>query len=174
VRPRARLARVRALLAPERAIDVAFAQALVLLEEVPHVLEHARIELCWGERLWECGRSGEAVPQLEHALVRFDALGAVGWSERARRALEAATGSRRPVQPRRTDVLPPQELRVARHAAGGMRDREIAASIYLSPRTVESYLQNAYRKLGVSNRTQLAGVLAAEGISALAVVPKNP
>ncbi len=174
VRPRARLARVRALLAPERAIDVAFAQALVLLEEVPHVLEHARIELCWGERLWECGRSGEAVPQLEHALARFDALGAVGWSERARRALEAATGSRRPIQPRRTDVLTAQELRVARHAAGGMRDREIAASLYLSPRTVESYLQSAYRKLGVSNRTQLAGVLAAEGISALAAVAKNP
>jgi DNA-binding NarL/FixJ family response regulator len=49
-----------------------------------------------------------------------------------------------------------------------MRDREIAAKLYLSPRTVESYLQSAYRKLGVSNRTQLAGVLAAEGIRAVA------
>jgi DNA-binding CsgD family transcriptional regulator len=45
-----------------------------------------------------------------------------------------------------------------------MRDREIAALLYLSPRTVESYLQIAYRKLSVSNRTQLAGVLAADGI----------
>lgn len=174
LRPRARLARVRALLAPEAAIDTAFAQALAFLDNVPHLLEQARIELCWGERLQQSGRSGDAVPHLEQALARFEALGAVGWSERARRGLEAATGSPRPVQPRRTDVLTAQELRVARHAAGGMRDREIAASLYLSPRTVESYLQSAYRKLGVSNRTQLAGVLAAEGISSLAAAGKDP
>jgi DNA-binding NarL/FixJ family response regulator len=59
-----------------------------------------------------------------------------------------------------------------------MRDREIAAKLYLSPRTVESYLQSAYRKLGVSNRTQLAGVLAAEGIrpvaSAIEPVAQDP
>lgn len=174
VRPRARLARLRALLGPERAIDAAFTRAASLLEDVPHVLEQARIELCWGERKRECGRSGDAVPHLERALARFKLLGAVGWSDRAGRELEAATGSPRTIQPRRTDVLTAQELRVARHAAGGMRDREIAASLYLSPRTVESYLQSAYRKLGVSNRTQLAGVLAADGISSLALVAKDP
>jgi len=59
-----------------------------------------------------------------------------------------------------------------------MRDREIAALFYLSPRTVESYLHSAYRKLGVSNRTQLAGVLAADGIRPVGVparpVPQDP
>jgi DNA-binding CsgD family transcriptional regulator len=53
---------------------------------------------------------------------------------------------------------------VARHAASGLRDREIAALLYLSPRTVSSYLASAYRKVGVANRTQLAAVLAAEGV----------
>jgi DNA-binding CsgD family transcriptional regulator len=165
VRPRAKLARVQSLLAPEAKIDASFAQALTLLEAVPQPFERARVELCWGERLRSAGRSDEAAPHLEHALAHFEALGAVGWSERARAELETATGSTRPAQPRRTDVLTPQELRVARHAAGGLRDREIAAALFLSPRTVESYLQSAYRKLDVSNRTQLTGVLAADGIS---------
>ena len=164
VRPRAKLARVRGLLASEARIDSSFAEALALLEAVPHVLERARIELCWGERLRRSGRSGEAAIHLEHALARFEALGAVGWAGRARLELEAASGSTRPAQPRRTDVLTAQELRVSRHAAAGMRDRDIAAALYLSPRTVESYLHSAYRKLGVSNRTQLAGVLAGDGV----------
>ena len=118
------------------------------------------------------GRAGDAVLHLEHALTRFEALGAVGWAERTRGELETATGTARPAQPRRTDVLTAQELRIARHAAAGMRDRDIAALLYLSPRTVESYLHSAYRKLGVSNRTQLAGILAADGIRPSDAVPK--
>jgi len=177
VRPRARLARVRALLAPERAVDAGFGAALSLLEDAQHPLEHGRIELCWGERLRAVGRSAEAVPHLERAVASFNALRASAWAERARNALEAASGIARPVQPRRSDVLTAQELRVARHAAAGLRDREIAAALYLSPRTVESYLHSAYRKLGVSNRTQLAGVLAADGVRPVeqaAPVPQVP
>ena len=172
VRPAAKLARVRGLLVPEGKIDSAFAEALALLERAPHLLEQARVELCWGERLRRAGRSADALAHLEHAVARFEALGAVGWAERTRGELEAATGSTRPAQPRITDDLTAQELRVAGHAAAGMRDREIAALLYLSPRTVESYLQSAYRKLGVSNRTQLAGMLAADGIRPVGVITK--
>jgi DNA-binding CsgD family transcriptional regulator len=164
VRPRARLARIRALLVSEARVDAAFAAALPLLEEAPQHLERARVELNWGERLRAAGRSADAVAHLEHALARFEALGAVGWADRARSQLAAASGTVRPAQPRRTDILTPQELRVARHAAEGLRDREIAARLFLSPRTVESYLHSTYGKLGVANRTQLAGILAAEGI----------
>ena len=159
-----KLARVRGLLASEAKIDASFAEALALLERMPHHLEHARVELCWGERLRRAGRSDDAIVHLEHALARFDALGAVGWAGRTRGELESASGTTRPPQPRRTDILTAQELRVARHAAAGMRNRDIAAFLYLSPRTVESYLASAYRKLDVSNRTQLAGVLAGDGI----------
>lgn len=164
VRPRAKLARVRGLLAPEAKVDAAFAAALALLEEVAQPLERARVELCWGERLRKIGRSTHAVPHLEHALAAFNALGTAGWAERARRELEQASGSERPAQPRRSDDLTAQELRIARHAAAGLRNREIAALLYLSPRTVEWHLQSAYRKLDVTNRTQLAAVLASEGI----------
>ena len=174
VRPRARLARVRALLAPEAKIDAAFAESAGLLEDRPHPLEHGRIELCWGERLRRVGRSSDARPHLERALTQFEALNAPGWAARTRAELEAVGGEPRPAQPRRTDALTPQELRVARHAASGLRDREIAAKLYLSPRTVESYLHHAYQKLDVSNRTQLAGVLAAEGIWAETPVAELP
>ena len=163
-RPRAKLARVRAMLAAEARIDVCFSTALALLQDVPHLLEEGRTELCWGESLRRAGRSADAAPHLERALARFDALGATGWGERTRAELEAATGAARPAQRRRTDALTAQELRIARHAAAGLRDREIAATLYLSPRTVESHLQHAYRKLAVTNRTQLAAVLAADGV----------
>jgi DNA-binding CsgD family transcriptional regulator len=168
VRPRAKLARLRALLASEGKTDAAFAEARALLQEVPHPLERARLELCWGERLREIGRSADALPHLELALAAFDALGASGWAERTRAVLERAGGVARPAQPLRSDDLTAQELRIARHAAAGLRNREIAALLYLSPRTVEWHLQSAYRKLDVSNRTQLAAVLASEGIRALA------
>lgn len=166
-RPRARLARVRGLLAREAEVDGAFATARALLDQAPHPLERARVELCWGERLRRIGRSDDARPYLERALAGFDALGATGWAGRARAELEAAGGGSRPPAQRRSDELTAQELRIARHAAGGLRDREIAALLYLSPRTVHSHLQHAYRKLGISNRTQLAGILAADGVRPL-------
>lgn len=173
-RPKAKLARARALLAPERSLDAAFAAAAAAHGEAPQHLERARLELNWGERLRRARREADAAARLESALARFRALGATGWAERARVELEAASGSAKPLQPRRTDVLSPQELRIAQHAAGGLRDREIAAALYLSPRTVESYLQQAYRKLGVSNRTQLAAVLAADGIRPVSAPPAGP
>jgi DNA-binding CsgD family transcriptional regulator len=163
-RAQTRLARVRGLLASEAKVDTAFGAVLASLEEKAQPFERARGELCWGERLRAIGRAPDAVAHLEHALAHFEALGAVGWAGRARAGLEAVTGAPRAPQPRRTDVLTAQELRVSSYAAAGMRNREIAATLYLSPRTVESYLQTSYRKLGVSNRTQLAGVLAADGI----------
>ncbi|MFN0153144.1 MAG: AAA family ATPase [Gaiella sp.] len=173
VRPKVKLARVRALLAAEADIDRAFTAVLGLLEEKPHHLEHARAELGWGESLRRAGRSADSAIHVRHALAGFEAIGATGWTERAQRELEAATGSARTVTARRTSELTPQELRVATHAAGGVRDREIAARLYLSPRTVESYLHSTYRKLGIGNRTQLAAVLAADGIRPPAA-PQDP
>ncbi len=163
-RPRARLARVRGLVSAEAAADAAFGAALLLLEQAAQPLERGRVELCWGERLATIGRRADAVPHLERALTAFNALGVTGWANRARQALAQASGSERPSEPRRSDALTAHELRIAHHAAAGQRNREIAALLYLSPRTVEWHLQSAYRKLGVSNRTQLAAVLASEGI----------
>jgi DNA-binding CsgD family transcriptional regulator len=174
VRPRAKLARVRGLLASEAKVDVAFEASRVLLEEVAQPLERARVELCWGERLGTIGRAGDAVPHLERALTAFNALGAPGWADRTRATLGRVSGSERPAEHRRSDALTAHELRIAHHAASGLRNREIAALLYLSPRTVEWHLQSAYRKLDVSNRTQLAAVLTSEGIRSAGAVEDRP
>ena len=173
LRPKAKLARVRAFAAAEGHYDAMFGATLSMLDRMPQAFDRARTELAWGERLDRSKRASEAATHMERALAHFEALGAVGWADRTRGQLEVMTGQRHKAQPRRTDVLSAQELRIAQRAAAGMRDREIAATLYLSPRTVESYLQSAYRKLDVSNRTQLAAVLAGDGISTQsAVIPR--
>jgi DNA-binding NarL/FixJ family response regulator len=58
------------------------------------------------------------------------------------------------------DSLTPQEARVAQLVAGGARNREAAASLFVTPKTVETHLAAIYRKLGVRSRTELAGRLA--------------
>jgi DNA-binding NarL/FixJ family response regulator len=62
-------------------------------------------------------------------------------------------------------TLTRREAEVAALAAGGFSDREIAARLFVSVRTVESHLARVYRKLGVGSRTQLAGALAPLGIA---------
>jgi DNA-binding NarL/FixJ family response regulator len=66
------------------------------------------------------------------------------------------------VTPRATadDELTPSELRIAELAAGGTSNREIAATLFLSVRTVETHLTSAYRRLGISSRHELADALA--------------
>ena len=62
----------------------------------------------------------------------------------------------------RRDTLTPQELRVAAAVRDGASNREIAAQLFLSPRTIEFHLGRIYRKLGIRSRTQLAATLARE------------
>ena len=85
--------------------------------------------------------------------------GAAALVERARDEL-VATGAR----PRRAlrsgaAALTPSEQRVARMAADGMTNREIAATLFVTPRTVEIHLTHAYRKLDISSRQQLPEAL---------------
>jgi DNA-binding CsgD family transcriptional regulator len=103
-------------------------------------------------------RRSDARTQLLQALEGFERLGASGWAERARAELQVL--GERPVakvhdsSPLRR--LTPQELQVVRLAAAGSSNREIAAQLFLSPRTVGYHLYRAYPKLGVSRRAELA------------------
>ena len=86
--------------------------------------------------------------------------GATALVDRARDELRAA-GAR----PRRTalsgvDSLTPSERRVARMAADGMINREIAQALFVTEKTVETHLGNTYAKLGVRSRTELQGAFA--------------
>ena len=166
IRPKAVVARLRGMLADASNIDTEFGAAFRLGDERSSPHEHSRTELCFGEALRLAGRTGEAVPHLEKALAGFDELGAIGWAGLTRTELEQVTGTAQPLASRLTDELTEKEVQIARRAATGMRDREIAAALYLSSRTVEWHLRQVYRKLGLANRTQLAAALHSDGILA--------
>lgn len=124
--------------------------------EQPH--EEARTRLLYGEWLRRARRRAAARAQLRAALETFDRLGMALWAERARAELRA-TGDV-PAAPRRADdplsVLTTQERQVVRLAATGASNRDIAAQLYLSPRTVGYHLYKAFPKLGISSRAELA------------------
>lgn len=123
-------------------------------------LEAARTHLALGEHLRRNRRRADARAQLRIAAAGFEQLGAPAWLGRAREELRVAGAG----QPRRAadplDVLTPQERRIAEEAATGASNREIAATLALSPRTVEFHLVSVFRKLGVTNRTGLAHLVA--------------
>lgn len=88
----------------------------------------------------------------------FERLRAAPWLDRARAELRATgeSGTSVPTAPDLLDRLTPQELQVVRLAASGTSSREIAAQLFLSPRTVEYHLYKAYPKLGISSRKELS------------------
>ncbi|MGW2222487.1 helix-turn-helix domain-containing protein, partial [Nonomuraea sp. NPDC001684] len=102
-------------------------------------------------------RRAEARSPLRSALEIFDRLGAAPWAGRARAELRA-TGESAPDGPPADALaaLTPQELQVVRLAAAGVSNRDIAAQLFLSHRTVEYHLYKAYPKLGVASRQELA------------------
>jgi DNA-binding CsgD family transcriptional regulator len=135
---------------------VASIEQLAATESLPEV---ARSRLLYGEWLRRKRRRREARVQLNLAYVIFDSLGATAFAERARIEL-AATG----VEARSRTVatlhdLTPQEEQIARFAASGATNPEIAAQMFLSASTVEYHLRKVFRKLDISSRRQLKAAL---------------
>lgn len=127
--------------------------------------ELARSRLVYGEWLRRHRRRGEARVQLAAAYETFQDLGATGWARRAAKEL-AAVGAAPADRPTRLAgalyQLTPQELQVVQLAATGLSNRDIAAQMFLSPRTVGYHLYKAYPKLGVASRAELARLLATD------------
>lgn len=119
----------------------------------------ARTRLAYGEWLRRHRRPNAAQAQLTQALAAFDQLAAAGWQRRVEAELTALGVS---VPDLSADAghgpgsLTPQELQVVRLAGAGMTNREIAAQLFLSPRTIGYHLYKAYPKLGVARRAELA------------------
>jgi DNA-binding CsgD family transcriptional regulator len=114
--------------------------------------DRARALLALGRAQRRSRRWGLARRSLEQAARAFDALGSGGWAEQAR-VERARVGGRK----RRPDgALTPSEQRVVELACEGLSNKEIASALVVSVRTVEAHLSNAYTKLGVTSRTQLA------------------
>ncbi|NJP92570.1 AAA family ATPase [Nonomuraea sp. FMUSA5-5] len=158
--------RCSALLAPDEDAERYYEQALHLHQRGGRPFERARTELLYGEWLRRLRRRADARHQLRSALDIFDRLGSRPWAERARAELRAA-GERQTGDGRASegvvDRLTPQELQIVRLAATGLSNREIAAQLFLSPRTIGYHLYKAYPKLGVASRAELARLDLDEG-----------
>ncbi|MEV0440674.1 AAA family ATPase [Streptomyces spectabilis] len=155
---RALAARCRALLADEAGAQGAYEEALELHTGDGRPFEQARTRLLFGEWLRRTGRRSEARAPLRAALDAFERIGAAPWAGRARAELRATGESRVRARGERVPLerLTPQERHVVRLAAAGLTNRDIGAQLFLSPRTVGYHLYNAYPKLGVSSRGELA------------------
>ncbi|MFI1517619.1 helix-turn-helix transcriptional regulator [Kitasatospora cineracea] len=158
---RALVHRCHALLAPDELAEDRYLAALAEHAEQPRPWEQARTELLYGEWLRRGRRKAEARAPLRSAEQAFRRLGAGPWAERARLELDATGGPAAAGPDRTVAGLTPQESQIVRLAAQGLSNREIAAQLFLSARTVGHHLYKAYPKLGVGSRTELAGVLPA-------------
>ncbi|MFB4320621.1 AAA family ATPase [Actinomadura sp. 21ATH] len=147
--------RCRALLATGQEAERHYLAAL----DITQPYAHARTELLYGEWLRRSRRKSTAAVHLTSALETLDRLGARPWSDRARIELQA-TGTRLPrrTRPGAHDDLTSQERHIVRLAAQGLSNKDIAAQLILSPRTVGHHLYKAYPKLGVASRAELAGL----------------
>jgi DNA-binding NarL/FixJ family response regulator len=160
-------ARCRALCATGDAARDGFAEALALHAGGGRRFDLARTELLSGEQLRRERRRTEAREHLRAATEAFDSLGAVPWAERARSELRASGETARKRDPSTVDQLTPQELQISRFVSDGLTNKEIAAQLFLSPRTIDSHLRNVFAKLGITSRMQLARMpLGAEDASA--------
>lgn len=117
--------------------------------------ELARTRLLLGHVFRRAGRRNDARRELESARAVFHNLGTPIHERQARTELASVGGRRRQEQ-----LLTPVEQRIADLVAAGQTNREVAAVLFTSVRTVESHLARIYRKLGVRSRTELAARLA--------------
>jgi DNA-binding CsgD family transcriptional regulator len=153
---RAVLLHCRALLCEEASeAEDLFLSALEAHGRAARPFERARAELAFGEFLRRSRRRVEAREHLRAALDTFERLGAMLWAERARVELRASGQTARKREPSTRGDLTAQELQIARFVAQGLSNREVAAQLFLSPRTIDFHLRNVFRKLGLSSRTQL-------------------
>jgi DNA-binding CsgD family transcriptional regulator len=126
---------------------------LAALERPEASFERARTQLLYGAWLRRARRKTESRAHLIAALDHLERAGATPWAQQARDEL-AATGATQPGQAGPAP-LTPQERQVTRLAAQGLPNRDIAAQLFLSPRTVAYHLYKAYPKLGITSRTEL-------------------
>jgi DNA-binding CsgD family transcriptional regulator len=149
-------ARCRALLTEGEAAEEHYRQAIDSLSRGRRRPELARAHLLYGEWLRRRRRRRDARDQLRTAFEMFETTGMQGFAERARVELRATGEKARPHNPGASEVLSPQEEQIARLVAGHLSNREIAARLFISASTVEYHLRKIFRKLGVSNRTEVA------------------
>jgi DNA-binding CsgD family transcriptional regulator len=152
--------RVRGIVDRGDEAGAALTRSAAAFREAGDPFEEARTRLLLGQLLRRERRIGPARRELRLAHATFERIGAAPWQADALAELRATRAAiPAPTRDPWAD-LTPQERRVAEAVAAGGTDRQVAAELFLSARTVGYHLTNVYRKLGVSNRTALAARLA--------------
>jgi DNA-binding NarL/FixJ family response regulator len=156
----ARLARVQGRLAAARgdmpAAEEFFEEGLAIFRDMAMPFHRALLEFAFGQVLRRAGSRRAAAKQLQTARERFNQLMATPYLERCDRELAAcglAPAKRSTFDPSR---LTAQESAVARLVAVGMGNRQVAAELFVSIKTVQFHLTHIYAKLGISSRAELA------------------
>jgi DNA-binding CsgD family transcriptional regulator len=153
-------ARSRALMAGGQAAEDLYQEAISQLSRSRITVHLARAHLIYGEWLRHENRRPDAREQLRTAHQMLASMGADGFAERAARELRA-TGERARNRTTGSPVqLTARETQIARLAADGLSNREIAGQLFMSPHTVEYHLHKIFAKLAIRSRNQLHSVLA--------------
>ena len=129
------------------------------LARSPARLEHARALTDLGAALRRANRRAEARKWLQDGLDLARRCGAGALAERARTEMRAAGGPSSEPEGTGVEQLTVSERRVAKLAADGLSNPEIAQALFVTRKTVETHLGRAYRKLGISGRGELANAL---------------
>jgi DNA-binding CsgD family transcriptional regulator len=155
-------ARSRALLSDGTAAEALYREAIERLGRTRIRTELGRGHLVYGEWLRRERRRRDAREQLRTAHAMLTDMGAGAFAERARRELAAtgATARKRTAETR--GELTPQEAQVAGLARDGLSNPDIAARLFISPRTVEYHLRKVFAKLDISSRRALGHALSGE------------
>lgn len=156
------VARCQALLATDGSAESHFRRALDRHAQTERPMEQARTALLYGQWLRRERRRSDARPHLRAALETFRRLGAATWAELARGELRATGETARRRDPSALATLTPQELRIVAAVSEGATNREVAAQLLLSPRTVDYHLRKVFQKAGVSSRAELIRLTLAE------------
>ncbi|WP_412180651.1 LuxR C-terminal-related transcriptional regulator [Streptomyces sp. ADMS] len=159
-------ARCRALLAPGAEAADHYRTALDLHAHGSRDFERARTELLFGSALRRLRHRTEARDRLHSALEAFETFGAPHCATQARAELRAL-GAPATITPGPADLttrLTAQQLMVARMAAEGATNREIAVRLALSPRTIDHHLRGVFSRLGIRSRIELVRLLGEEGV----------
>jgi DNA-binding CsgD family transcriptional regulator len=154
-------ARSRALLSGGEIAERLYREAIQRLGRTRVRAELARAHLLYGEWLRRQHRRVDARKQLRLGYEMLTAMGIEGFAERARRELLATGETVRKRTVETVTELTEQEAEIARLAADGQTNPEIAAKLFLSPRTVEWHLRKVFAKLGIRSRKELREALPA-------------
>jgi DNA-binding CsgD family transcriptional regulator len=148
----------RALLVEGADAEAEFEAAVKHADAGTHRFDRARIHLGFGEYLRRARRRVDARAHLRDALEVFEDLGATRWAARATTELRASGETARRRDVTTTTDLTAQERQVAGLVRQGLSNRDVAARLFVSPRTVDFHLRNVFSKLGVASRAELTAL----------------